>query len=171
MAEANGIAHARNFPLASQGSAWARWSASSRSTSRRRCPRIAELAVIGKPMPRQNGRAKVTGADPFHGRHRAARHAAGTDFALAVAARAGPCHRRFCGGSRHPGVRAVLARRAGRTIRRLRSCAMSARRWPRSQRFPCRGGRGAAPHPRRLRAAAVRRGYGHGARADRAHRL
>ena len=74
-------------------------------------PPNAELAVIGKPVPRQNGRAKVTGADPLHGRCRAARHAACPDPALAAAACAGP-------RDRHLGRRAPSRRARDRADRR-----------------------------------------------------
>ena len=71
-------------------------------------PPNAALAVIGKPVPRQNGRAKVTGATRFT-----------VDVALpGHAARHGSCARRcrmrgsaaidIAAAARHPGVRAVV---------------------------------------------------------------
>ena len=98
-------------------------------------PPNAELAVIGKPMPRQNGRAKVTGATRFT-----------VDVALP-----GMLHGRILRSPLpHAEVRAIdivggrpSSRRSrrhcsspSRTIRQPRRCATSARRWRRSPPSP-----------------------------------
>ena len=127
-------------------------------------PPNAELTVIGKPVPRQNGRAKVTGATRFtvdvalpgmlHGRILRSPLPHARIRAIDVAAAA-----------RHPGVRAVmLVARSGGSARRGR--ALHRRAGGRGRRrLDGSRGRSAAPHSRRLRAAAVRRGHGYGARA------
>ena len=76
-------------------------------TSRRRCRRTSELAVIGKPAPRHDGRAKVTGAARFT-----------ADISLpgmlhARILRSPLPHARvrsidISAAARHPGVRAIL---------------------------------------------------------------
>ncbi len=132
-------------------------------------PPNAELAVIGKPVPRQNGRAKVTGATRFtvdvalpgmlHGRILRSPLPHAEVRAIDVSAAA-----------RHPGVRAVLlvARPEDPATRDRALCRRAGRRGRR--RFDGRRRRGAAPHPRRLQTAALRRGHGQGARADGAAR-
>ena len=121
---------------------WQQSSGRSRSDEPPPLPPNAELAVIGKPRPRLNGRAKVTGAARFtvdvalpgmlHGAHfalAAMPHA--RVRAIDASAAAAPSRR-----ARH------RARRAARRSGSEQSCAMSARRsrpsppfrWPRPKR-------------------------------------
>ncbi len=130
--------------------------------------------MIGKPFPRINGRAKVTGAARFtvditlpgmlYAPHAALAACRMPRFAV---------DRSRC-GRRAPDVRAVRAdqltrssrepddsRRGRRAVRAL--CRRAGRR--RRRHLAGGGGDGAAPDPRRLRAAAVRRRHGRRARS------
>ena len=132
-------------------------------------PPNAELAVIGKPVHRQNGRAKVTGATRFTvdvapagmlaGRILRSPHPHAQVRAIDVSAAA-----------RHPGVRAIVlvARPDDPSDRRRALRRRAGRRG--GGRFDGCGGRGAGPDPRRLSTAALRRRHGRGARGRRAAR-
>ena len=150
--------HAREISVRHRERRLGEWSGRSRSTSRRRC-RQCGARGDRQAVPRQNGRAKVTGATRFtvdvalpgmlHGRilRSPLPHARVRAIDIAAAAR-------------HPGVRAVMRRRpAGRSGDRNRALYRRARGRGR-RRLHGRRRRGAAPDPRRLRAAALCRGHG-----------
>ena len=126
-------------------------------------PVNSALKVIGKPV-RTPGRARQGHRRrAVHRGRQAARAAARAHPALAAAACAGAGDR--CRRRRTPARR---ARRAGdRADGRRAALCRCARRGGRGNDTG-RGGRGAAPDPRRLRAAAVRRRSGRRAAAERA---
>src|SRR5271166_3673866 len=109
-------------------------------------PPNAELAVIGKPHPRLNGRAKVTGA---------------IRFTVDVAPQGMLFARILRSPHPHAEVRAIDTSAAARDrARRSGACDRSLRRSARRRAgrdFYGGGGRGAASRPRRLQAARLRR--------------
>ena len=125
-------------------------------------PPNAELSVIGKPYPRLNGRAKVTGAIRYTvdvappkmliGRILRSPHAHAEVRAIDVSA-----------AERDPRVRAIIrAIPLERPGARRGALCRTARRRDRGDLDGC-GRRGARPHSRRLQAFAFRRRSGRGA--------
>ena len=102
--------------------------------------------------------------DPLHRRRRAAGHAVRPHPALAPRARRGARHRHVRGRARSAGARDRSRNPPRRSGACGRSLCRAAGRRDRGD-LDGRGGRGAAPHPRRLQAAALRRRSRRGAPA------
>ena len=127
-------------------------------------PPNAELAVIGKPYPRANGRAKVTGAIRFTVDVALPGHAVRPHPPVAPCACRGARHRHGCSRARSAGARDRPRGRPRRSGAFGRSLCRPARRRHRGD-LDGRGGRGAASRPRRLQAASLRRRSRRGAPA------